>query len=352
MMTSRIHRPTIHLALAAALAASASAADAPMAQAAWKDPSHHAVRRVETEPGVRLEVVDWGGTGEALVFLAGFGNTAHVFDGFAPRFTHRFHVIGITRRGFGASDKPATGYDSETLSRDVLAVLDEMRIFRAAFVAHGFGGSELNWLGVHAAARVDRLVYLDGAYEFQEYGSPLWDAAPVPLPRGADAATPEALTAWYEVYAGHGYPEAEVRAMSALDAFGRVAGVQMVDSAAQKLAAGIAPAAFRMSDIPRLAVYGIPQTVQEKYPWWNDMTPEERTEARRRFVVERDMAERQRANFRTEARNEWIYSVRGGRHYVFLTNEEEVEVIVRRFLQGSAIPLRRTARPQARLGAG
>ena len=54
-------------------------------------------------PTVSLEVVDWGGRGTPLVFLAGLGSTAHVFDDFAPQFTDSFHVVGITRRGFGAS---------------------------------------------------------------------------------------------------------------------------------------------------------------------------------------------------------------------------------------------------------
>jgi len=32
------------------------------------------------QPDVKLEVLDWGGTGRNLVLLAGLGNTAHVFD--------------------------------------------------------------------------------------------------------------------------------------------------------------------------------------------------------------------------------------------------------------------------------
>src|SRR6266567_6188592 len=62
-----------------------------------------AIRMTAVSPRVTLEVLDWGGRGPALVFLAGLGSTAHVFDTFAPQFTDRFHVLGITRRGFGAS---------------------------------------------------------------------------------------------------------------------------------------------------------------------------------------------------------------------------------------------------------
>jgi len=55
------------------------------ALASWRDPSPHAVRFVTVEKGVQLEVLDWGGSGRPVVLLAGGGNTAHVFDGFAPK---------------------------------------------------------------------------------------------------------------------------------------------------------------------------------------------------------------------------------------------------------------------------
>ena len=56
--------------------------------------------------GIRLHYLDWGGSGDTILFLPGFNDTAHVYDHFAPRFTDRFHVVGLTRRGVGESDKP------------------------------------------------------------------------------------------------------------------------------------------------------------------------------------------------------------------------------------------------------
>ena len=70
---------------------------------AWNDPSPHVTRFVSVDKDVRLEVLDWGGSGRLIVLLAGGGNTAHVFDDFAPRLRAHNHVYGITRRGFGAS---------------------------------------------------------------------------------------------------------------------------------------------------------------------------------------------------------------------------------------------------------
>src|SRR5688572_25936793 len=78
----------------------------------WRDPSPHQVRFVTVDSSVRLEVLDWGGTGRPILFI-GCYLTGHVYDDIAPKLTDRFHVYAVTRRGVGASDRPQTGYDPQ-----------------------------------------------------------------------------------------------------------------------------------------------------------------------------------------------------------------------------------------------
>ena len=76
---------------------------------------------------IRLHYLDWGGNGPVLLFLTGMRLSAYIYNEFAPRFIDKFHVIAITRRGHGASDYPATGYDVETLTeimRHLAKILD------------------------------------------------------------------------------------------------------------------------------------------------------------------------------------------------------------------------------------
>ena len=69
-----------------------------------------------TANGVRLHYVDWGGTGETLLFLTPLGGELlEQFEALAPRFTDRFRVLGLTRRGQAPSEVPASGYDVDTL---------------------------------------------------------------------------------------------------------------------------------------------------------------------------------------------------------------------------------------------
>jgi non-heme chloroperoxidase len=113
---------------------------------AWKDPSPHITQFVTVDKNVRLEVLDWGGSGRPLVLLAGGGDTAHVFDDFAPKLTPTFHVYGITRRGFGESGFSPEGYGADRLGDDVLAVLDSLKLNRPVLVGHSLGGEELSSL--------------------------------------------------------------------------------------------------------------------------------------------------------------------------------------------------------------
>jgi pimeloyl-ACP methyl ester carboxylesterase len=115
---------------------------------------------------VQLEVVDWGGEGPTLIFLAGGGHTAHVFDGFVPRLTSRLHVMGITRRGFGASGRPKKGYDSTTLVRDLIAALDSLRP-RKPLCGH-LRRQRMSILAARFPERVDRLIYLDSGFDYRQ----------------------------------------------------------------------------------------------------------------------------------------------------------------------------------------
>jgi aspartate/methionine/tyrosine aminotransferase len=42
------------------------------------------------------------------------------------RLADRFHVFGLTRRGFGASDQPEHGYDLTTLAKDIAQVVQAL----------------------------------------------------------------------------------------------------------------------------------------------------------------------------------------------------------------------------------
>jgi non-heme chloroperoxidase len=131
---------------------------------AAEDVSPHKIKFITVEKDVQLEVLDWGGDGQSIVFLSGLGDTGHAFDAFAPKFTNKHHVYSITRRGFGASSKPSPtreNYDADRLADDVLTVLDELRLQRPILVGHSIAGNELSSIGGRHPEKVAALIYLD-----------------------------------------------------------------------------------------------------------------------------------------------------------------------------------------------
>jgi pimeloyl-ACP methyl ester carboxylesterase len=104
--------------------------------------------------------------------LAGLGNTAHVFDKFAPKLAATYHVYGITRRGFGASSVPRDAggsYSADRLGDDVLAVVDSLKLNRPVLVGHSIAGEELSSIGTRHPEKVAGLVYLDAGYSYAYY---------------------------------------------------------------------------------------------------------------------------------------------------------------------------------------
>jgi non-heme chloroperoxidase len=142
-------------------------------ETAWPlDPTRHTVRYITVDNNVKLEVLDWGGSGRALVLLTGLGANAHVYDKFAPKLTSSYHVYGITRRGFGSSSSPATGYSADRLGDDVLAVINSLNLDRPVLVGHSMAGEELSSVGSRYPEKIAGLIYLDAAYSYAFYDLP------------------------------------------------------------------------------------------------------------------------------------------------------------------------------------
>ncbi len=142
---------------------------------------------VTVDDSVRLEVLDWGGSGRPLLFV-GCYLSAHVFDEFAPTMRDTFHVYAVTRRGVTASDQPAAGYDPQRRADDVLEVIDALGLQKPLLVGNACGGHILHTLGAQHPDRLGGLVYLDAAEDptlkLSDYGFPPADRVNLDAFRG------------------------------------------------------------------------------------------------------------------------------------------------------------------------
>jgi pimeloyl-ACP methyl ester carboxylesterase len=138
-----------------------------LAAAPHRAHAHSPIEGFVVANGIRIQFLDWGGSGPALILLHGIADNPHVFDDLAPAFADRFHVIAYARRGSGSSEARGP-YDSFTLTEDLRGLMDALGIARADLVGHSAGGDEITWMAVKYPDRVHSIVYLDSGYDWAD----------------------------------------------------------------------------------------------------------------------------------------------------------------------------------------
>ncbi len=98
-----------------------------------------------------------------LVLLNSLGSNLHMWDRVLPAFESRFRVLRSDMRGHGKSEVAAEAFWIEQLGLDVLRMMDEAGVERASICGVSLGGMIGLWLGIHAPARVDRLILANTA---------------------------------------------------------------------------------------------------------------------------------------------------------------------------------------------
>jgi non-heme chloroperoxidase len=308
---------------------------------AWVDPVKHDVRFVTVAPGVRLEVLDWGGSGRPIVLLTGSGHTAHVYDNFAPRFTDRCHVYGITRRGFGASSRPESGYDDQRLADDVLAVIEGARIRRPILIGHSMAGGEMTTLARNHSDRVSALVYLDalGDLEDDPAADSEWsalqkklppDMRPSPICGRVDRSTFAAYQQSRACRLGFTIPESELRNQFE-DVQGRVGPARTPDWVMRAIGQQqVYRRDYSNIEVPVLAFLDFPR-------WPRGYTPrsdEERAVVGQFLARTRVLVGRWMDKLTLHVPDARFVDVPGGGHYLWATREDLVAGEIHAFIAG------------------
>jgi len=243
------------------------------APAQWKDLSPHETRLVTVEDGVQLEVLDWGGSGRALVLVAGLGATAHYYDDFAPALTDRYRVVGLTRRGHRGSTAAPGGYGFDRLAEDILRVIDATGISNPVVIGHSFAGEEMHVLGARHAAKITGLVYVDAAFhrgddaDDEAYRAVARTVPAAPGPQPGDLVSFAALRAYLEKYGGAG-PEGYLRTRYRTNPDGSAGGLWAPDlsvrqSMTKEIQAAYHPYRPERIRVPALAIYAVPKSADD-----------------------------------------------------------------------------------------
>jgi non-heme chloroperoxidase len=307
----------------------------------WTDPAGHDNRRIAIRD-TKIHMIDYGGAGRTLVFLAGLGNSAHVFDEFAPRFTNAFHVIAVTRRGYGESGRPPEGYDTGGLTDDVREVLDSLRIDRVILVGHSVAGDEMTDFAARYPGRTEALVYLDAAYD--RSGMParlvllgLADQLPPAPPEAddADRSSPSAYGQYLAEIYGVRWPESEVFATRVFDPAGQYVADATDVGTNMKIIGGEKECDYGNVRSPVLSVYAVERDLERDYAWIHRvligrLAVENR--AKRAMMAQENFEAAQRSRLAEELPHARIVEVPRASHYVFISHADLVEREIRQFV--------------------
>ena len=306
--------------------------------AVWKDSSPHTTRFVTVEKGVRLEVLDWGGSGKSLILLAGGGNTAHVFDDFAPKLTARYHVYGITRRGFGVSGYSATDHPADRLGDDVLAVIDALNLKRPILVGHSIAGVELSSVANSHPNRVAGLIYLDAAYSYafdNGKGASIMEIQKLqgpqpPPPNETDLASFSSLQKYYERVNGFLFPEAELRAQRETTPDGGVGKQRDLPGGALFMPLMTGTKKYTAIPVSALVIFANPHS----QGIWVDKNadPSVQTAAEAYSTALEALTQRQEKSVEEGVLSAHVITLPSANHYVFLSNEADVLRDMRAFI--------------------
>jgi non-heme chloroperoxidase len=301
----------------------------------WKDPSPHTAKLVPVDNDVQLEVLDWGGSGPAIVLLAGLGDTAHVFDDFAPMLTARYRVLGVTRRAHGRSSAPATGYGFARLADDVARAIDGMTITKPVVIGHSFAGEELHVLGARHADKIAGLVYIDAAFDRgddsdnEAYNAVAKTLPPAPGPGPGDLVSFTALRSFLGKTHGTAFPESHLRARYLGNPDGTVGRMWAPELPIRQEMSKEMQSAYKTYNperirVPALAIYAVPKSAADRMrPWYPPDDPALRERVEKLYQLERARVGNHIKWFQRFAERGRVAEVSGA-HHLFVSNPREV----------------------------
>ncbi len=97
------------------------------------------------------------GDGPALVFINSLGTDFRIWQDVVPAFMDRFRIVLYDKRGHGLSDAPPAPYSLDDHADDLIALLDHLKIEKAALVGLSVGGMISQRMAVRAPERVQAI---------------------------------------------------------------------------------------------------------------------------------------------------------------------------------------------------
>jgi pimeloyl-ACP methyl ester carboxylesterase len=106
--------------------------------------------------GIQIYYAVWGNGPPLILLHGGLGNMEY-FGGQVPEFAKQYKVIAMDSRGHGRSSRNAEPYSYALMAKDVIALMDYLKIDKASIVGWSDGGIIGLDISMNYPDRLDRL---------------------------------------------------------------------------------------------------------------------------------------------------------------------------------------------------
>lgn len=123
---------------------------------------------IETAPNVTLYVKDYG-KGKPVILIHGWPLSNEMWEyQVGALLENNFRVITYDRRGFGKSSQPNLGYDYDTLTDDLKAIIDQLQLVDVTLVGFSMGGGEVvRYFSRHKGKNISKAVLISSVTPFR-----------------------------------------------------------------------------------------------------------------------------------------------------------------------------------------
>jgi aminoacrylate hydrolase len=113
--------------------------------------------------------VEERGEGPAFIFIPGLGGLLNAWEFQMAEFSKRYRCISFDHRGAGDSDKPPDSYSTAVIARDVIGLMDTLRIDKAHVAGTSTGGCVLQNLAIDHPRRLRGCIFSNTWVKADEY---------------------------------------------------------------------------------------------------------------------------------------------------------------------------------------
>lgn len=127
--------------------------------------------KITVDDGTQINVeVSGDDNAPALTLSNSLGTNLTMWDDQVGEWSKHFRVIRYDRRGHGGSDAPQGPYSMERFGRDVIGVLDALKVKKTNWCGLSMGGMVGQWLGANAPDRIEKLILSNTSSYYADKG--------------------------------------------------------------------------------------------------------------------------------------------------------------------------------------